>query len=246
MVNPGKPTREMSRYIDIDEYHAVERTHAFYEDMLAYIINDLKSMETQGEKIRVLEWGAGTGLVTEELAKLPHLDVTALEYDSECYEFLCKHIDDNSITCVHGDILTYYEENKFDVVLSVFAHDHVHYEKATGQVANIRRNLRDGGRYIMGGEILPKYETPEERAQSLISYHSIIVEQALAEQHFRLAQLEIDALESGVKMIGDFKRHEALFENEMESGGFSLNTKKKMGPLDKSDVGGVYVYIYDR
>jgi SAM-dependent methyltransferase len=243
MVNPGKSTKEMSRYIDIDEYHAVERNHAFYEDMLAYIINDLNGLKDKGRKIRVLEWGAGTGLVTEELAKLKHLDVTALEYDSECHDFLSKHMEGKGVDCVLGDILTYYNEDEFDVVLSVFAHDHVHYDKANEEAGNIRRK---GGRYIMGGELLPYYETPEERAKALVTYHLIIVKQALVEQHYRLAQLEIDALESGVKMIGDFKRHEALFENEMEANGFSLSVKKKMGPLDKSDVGGVFVYIYDR
>jgi SAM-dependent methyltransferase len=246
MASPRKLTKEMSRYVDIVEYHAVERDHAFYEDMLAYIINALNRFKVKGKKIRLLEWGAGTGLVTEELAKLDHLNVTALEYDSDCYNFLCKHLEGKGVDCVHGDILNYFDEGGFDIVLSVFAHDHVHYNKANEEAGNIRRNLRRGGRYIMGGELIPYYETLEERTKALVTYHSIIVDQALAEQNFRLAQLEIDALESGVKMIGDFKRHEVLFENEMETSGFNLSTKEKIGPLDKSDVGGVFVYIYER
>ena len=47
-------------------------------------------------------------------------------------------------------------------------------------------------------------------------------------------------------MIGDFKRHEALFEQEMTAGDLRLSDKSKMGPVDRDDVGGVYVYAYTR
>jgi len=46
-------------------------------------------------------------------------------------------------------------------------------------------------------------------------------------------------------MIGDFKRHEAMFEDEMLSAGFKMKLKKKIGPIDRNDVGGVFVYIFE-
>ena len=62
----------------------------------------------------------------------------------------------------------------------------------------------------------------------------------------QLAKIEIDALESGVNMVGDFKRHEAMFETEMiATGEFKLLSKKKIGPLDLNNVGGVFVYVYE-
>jgi hypothetical protein len=45
-------------------------------------------------------------------------------------------------------------------------------------------------------------------------------------------------------MIGDFKRHEEVFELEMSEGGMKLVSKTKVGPSEPTDVGGVFVYTY--
>ena len=96
----------------------------------------------------------------------------------------------------------------------------------------------------MGMEILPYFSNEKERIQSLYAYHLFIINKALRERHFEVAKLEIDALRSGADKIGDFKRHEGMFEDEM-SKGFKLIEKKKIGPTDLSDVGGVFVYVFE-
>ena len=60
-----------------------------------------------------------------------------------------------------------------------------------------------------------------------------------------MSELENNALKSGLDMMGDFKRHEAMFEEEMTSAGFKMIEKLKMGPLDRDDVGGIFVYVYE-
>ena len=47
-------------------------------------------------------------------------------------------------------------------------------------------------------------------------------------------------------MIGDFKRHEVMFEEEMESSGLRMIEKKKIGPSDRVDVGGIFVYVFEK
>jgi SAM-dependent methyltransferase len=241
------PKFEMSRYIDLEAYHAVERSHPYYKEMIAEICSIVRGFGNDragNGPVKVLELGAGTGLLTEDLLKIPFAHVTALEYDSNCCKFLIRLEQDGRCVAVQGDAVVYKKEGNFDIVCSSFAHDHIHYEKAKEFAKNIRANLRKGGIYIMGGEILPYYSTKEERIESLYTYHCMIVNQALREGHFRLAQLEIDALESGIHMTGDFKRHEALFEEEMLSTSFRMVKKAKMGPTQKN-VGGVYVYGFE-
>ena len=45
-------------------------------------------------------------------------------------------------------------------------------------------------------------------------------------------------------MIGDFKRNEKMFEQETIGRGMTMQSKKKMDPVDVDDVGGVFVYEY--
>ena len=96
----------------------------------------------------------------------------------------------------------------------------------------------------MGGEILPYFSNDLERKRSLFKYHNTIIDIALKHDRIQLSELENNALKSGLDMVGDFKRHEAMFEEEMRSAGFKQLSKNKMGPLDRHDVGGVFVYVY--
>ena len=235
---------EMSRYIDLNLYHQVERTHPFYTEMLDEMLSQIRAGCDPAKRYRVLELGSGTGIFTEELIKLPFLDVTALEYDPKCCQVLRNEMAGTSCRVVHGDAVEYREPQAFDFVVSTFAHDHIHYDRAATFAANIRANLKRGGLYLMGGEVLPPYSTTAERSEALHRYHGYIVNKALRDGHFRVAQIEINALESGLGMIGDFKRHEALFEHEMEGACMALRKKRKIGPAHPDDVGGVFVYTY--
>ncbi len=244
LVNEDHKRFEMSRYIDLELYHEVERSHAYYIEMVDKVCDYIQKNCDPDNRYRLLELGAGTGLCTEELLKLPFLEVSALEIDVDCCKLLGEHLRDREFEVIHGDAITFCREGYYDFVVSTFAHDHIHYDKAEAFAGNIRRNLKKGGAYLMGGEFLPHYSNMEERALSLYRYHGFIVDQALREGHYRLAQIEINALESGVDMVGDFKRNEILFEKEMASAGFRLIEKNKMGPAERDDVGGIFVYIY--
>lgn len=238
---------EMSRYIDLDLYHAVERTHPFYVEM----IDDIRGAVADffGDRSgRVWEFGAGTGLATEELLAFPGLTIDALDLDSSCCDILREHVGpraEGRVAVICEDALTHRGAEPYDMALSVFAHDHIPYRLGTELARSIRANLRTGGIYVMGGELLPVYHDEATRREALYRYHCFIVEHALRAENFEVAQIEINALKSGLHSIGDFKRHEAAFEAELLSADFQLIRKTKIGPGDRDDVGGVFVYVFE-
>jgi SAM-dependent methyltransferase len=236
---------EMSRYIDLELYHEVERSHPFYLEMVEELREQIRRYCNPEKKYRVLELGAGTGLFTEELVKFPFLEVTALDIDIKCCQVMKRNLRHKNCRVIHGNALTFSKDGYYDIVVTTFAHDHIHYERAEEFARNIKRNLKQGGTYLMGGEILPAYSDIDERGEALYKYHGFIVNKSLKDRNFRVAQIEINALESGLDMVGDFKRHEALFEAEM-TGELTLNYKKKIGPEHPEDVGGIFVYVFVR
>lgn len=238
---------EMSRYIDLDLYHAIERSHAFYEEMITSIKENIKKYsDPKTKQVKLLELGAGTGLLTQELTTIENLEIDAFDLDEECVKILKEYVKNPKCNQFVENAVTYCKPSYYDIVVSAFAHDHINYDKKTEFSKNIASNLRPGGIYIMGGEILPYYSDEATRKKSLHTYHSYIINRALEEGHYELAQLEINALKSGVFKIGDFKRHEKEFEAEMESSGLKLLEKLKMGPLDIDNIGGVFVYVYQK
>ena len=59
---------EMSRYIDLEVYHSVEKSHPFYQEMMDEILRVIKAERDKTGSVKILEIGAGTGLSTSELS----------------------------------------------------------------------------------------------------------------------------------------------------------------------------------
>ncbi len=241
---------EMSRYIDLPTYHKIEKGHPFYEEMLSEIQYQIKEYHKEcgggDRRFKTLEIGAGTGLCSLELVKHNFLDLDCLELDNECCNILKAHAVSSNLNVINGNAITYCKPHEYDLLVSTFAHDHIHYDKRFAFARNLFHNVKKGGRYVIGMEVLPYFSTENDRKKALFKYHNHVIELALMEDRVQLSELENNALKSGLDMVGDFKRHEIMFEEELESAGFKMMVKKKLGPLDNNDVGGVFVYMFQR
>ncbi|HAW19812.1 MAG TPA: hypothetical protein DCX14_06485 [Flavobacteriales bacterium] len=238
---------EMSRYIDLEAYHSVERMHPYYIEMTDVLVSWLARIAEEKD-VSIWEFGSGTGLSTESLLQVQNVNVHASDIDINCCNtleaYIGTHVGERlKISC--ADATEFQSDEKFDAAISVFAHDHITYTDGVKLAKNIHRNLKKGSLYLLGGELLPFFDSAEENQHQFYEYHMFIIEKALREGHFELAKLEIDALRSGVQRIGDFKRHEVLLEEEMAAGGFKLKEKVKLGPDVPSDVGGVFAYAFE-
>ena len=242
MRNPNSPI-EMSRYIDLETYHQVEATHPFYPEMIDEIGRIFDRHAEAHAPRNILEFGAGTGLATAALAVHPHRTYDAVEIDANCWKLLEQNLG-GQVNCICDDAVTFRGKNGYDIAVSVFAHDHIPEDLGAQLARNIRGNLAEGGIYVMGGEILPHYKDEAGRREALHAYHGYIIDTALRSGSFEVAKLEIDALNSGLQRIGDFKRHEEMLEAEMLGAGFELVEKNKVGPLDQEGIGGVFVYTF--
>lgn len=253
MSNPQTPQEknflEMSRYIDLPTYHKIERAHPFYEEMVEemhkQVLQHYKNYAKGEGKMKTMEFGAGTGICSIELVQHDFLELDCVELDSKCGEILSSHPEAKHYSVHVADATTYCKPGEYDLLVSVFAHDHIHFDKRFTLARNLRDNLKKGGRYIMGGEVLPRYQNDHERKKALFKYHNMIIDIALKHDRVQLCELENNALKSGLDMVGDFKRHEEMLEDEMRSADFVIAEKIKMGPLDREDCGGVYIYVFE-
>ena len=247
---------EMSSYIDLLEYDLHEEEHVFYCEMMDRMI-DLSGLRKKplGKRARVAEFGAGTGLFTKRLAELSETEIVAVELDWACYHLLRLKMEAarkemqqrNSKFCPENrDCRTFNPDGHFDCIFSSFADHHIFLTDKGRYFQNVKRNLLDDGLFIVGDEFLPEHDQrlPAEREAALKSYHHYVIEQAKAHSHTHLAALEKEALESGLKSIGDFKVSCQHYESLAKKSGLALVSKHKIGPLEDDQVGGVYVYVF--
>ncbi|MDJ0580116.1 methyltransferase domain-containing protein [Crocosphaera sp.] len=244
---------EMSEYIDVVDYDEHEEKHEYYQEMTKKMIGICQkhSSETK-DPLDVLELGAGTGIFTmkvvNSLRNLRKID--AIEVDWHCFKLLKikkrelrAYSQDIEVNLYHKDSRDYNPPGQFDYIFSAFA-DH-HIKKADKEIyfENVKKNLKHGGLMIVGDEFLREHDSDnrEEKEQALNAYHNHIIQKALEKEEGILATLEQQALDSGLRELGDFKVSCSEYEKLLKEAGFKF-TREKIGPLDIDDIGGVYVY----
>ncbi len=238
--------REMSLSINTKDYDSAEETHPFYKEMVSEMIRQI-TKRSKKRKLNVLEVGSGTGLFTKELLRVENIEVDCIEIDEECFEYLIKRCVGKKVNLIEGDAVTYSKQGYYDIIISCFAHDHTsNFNNRLEFAKNLSRNLRKKGVYIVGQEIIPKFNDRGERRKSLRTFQGYIVWKAIQDGYEEVAGLELDSLKAAVKENGDWKRHMKMFEQEMDYGGLKEVFRKRIGPLDKEDVGGVYVFVYEK
>jgi SAM-dependent methyltransferase len=175
------------------------------------------------------------------------------------------------LQCLNEDSRTFSPGFRCHYIFSAFADHHIKPYDKEDYLANIKRNLHENGLFIVGDEFLPAYDiyNVESRRNALKKYHGHIIEmaetqasqeekmahklrqlgnqkqaeehEAQAEGYRALAKLEGDALESGLNETGDFKLSCQEYEAIISKAGFKFQ-KRKIGPLNQDDLGGIYVY----
>lgn len=258
---------EMSAYIAIDDYDSYEEKHAYYVEMMQAMLDwldELRRRDPAGgaHAIKALELGAGTGIYTRRLAVQPDVSVTAVEIDVVCHNRLAYNLRNQpTATAISADSRTFGGDGPggtYSFVFSSFSDHHIRPEDRQRYLDNVRHHLAPGGAFIVGDEFLPDHDPDEVGSwrSALRSYHGHIIDTALsqaadlelagaveeARAHRELATLETAALQSGLGRQGDFKVTTTAYEETLTQANFTFE-RTKIGPLDRDEVGGVYVYV---
>ncbi|MFM6405190.1 MAG: class I SAM-dependent methyltransferase, partial [Microcystis sp.] len=147
------------------------------------------------------------------------------------------------VKTLNKDSRTYNPEGEFDYIFSSFADHHIKTADKAKYFDNIKQNLKPNGLMIVGDEFLRKHDPNDrdDRDSALKDYHSHIIDIAKGQGEMILAELERQALQSGLEEKGDFKVSCEQYEKLLKQAKFKFK-KEKIGPENIDNIGGVYVY----
>lgn len=153
---------------------------------------------------------------------------------------------DSLVTIYHEDRRTFDPPDKFDYIFSSFADHHIKKEDKDKYFDNIKANLKPHGLLIVGDDFIREHDSNdrEDRDSALRDYHNHIIQIAEQDGELILAELEREALKSGLEEKGDFKVSCQQYEEFLRQAGFEF-LSYPIGPSDdllRSRIGGVFVY----
>jgi len=123
------------------EYYHLERNHWWFRARLEIIESLLqkKILDSGKEKIKILNAGVATGATTTMLEK--YGEVTSLEYDKDCCEFLKTNLN---MEVINGSLTELpFQDDTYDLVCAFDVIEHI--EDDSTAVSEIRRVLKQDG-----------------------------------------------------------------------------------------------------
>mgnify|MGYP001560427857 CR=1 FL=1 len=127
------------------EYYTLERNHWWFTARLSILETALVIIVNKGKsrKLKILNVGVATGATTEMLSK--YGEVTSLEYDKACCDFLKEK---TGIEAIHGSLTELpFESNSYDLVCAFDVIEHI--EEDSLAVEEIHRVLAPAGQYFI-------------------------------------------------------------------------------------------------
>ena len=242
-------TTEMSDYFDYRQYDRATRAHAFYQEMINGMIDNLKKQITKAKtKFRVLEIGCSNGSLTDRLVQLPNADILATDVDKNSIKFVKSRLKSDNLKIKRVNALKIKNRTPFDVIIASWNYEHItNYKNGWKLGKSIFDNLKDDGIYIEGAELVGPFKNEGGRQRTFLNYHEDIIDRALKAGNIDTAQIEYGALVSGLTGVSHFKRDKDTHVKEMEKGGLTLVTWKKFGPFSKKvGTAGNYLFIFKK
>jgi phospholipid N-methyltransferase len=192
---------------------------------------------------RILEYGAGTGNLTETLINLPFGDFLVTEDDRECFEFLKKRLGDNQrLRFELRDITQKFDDGPFDAIFSCVVDHHIPPDKKIVHFRNLFSQLKSGCVFIVCEELIDGYTDQNSYVNALKNYYGVIIKECIENGHFDIAKIEALALKNGIDGFDEYKISKKQYLENIQNAGFRLVLVEKMGPEDGHDHG-VYVIV---
>ncbi len=239
-----KEEYRLSKSFDLTEYDQYMRQQPLEQRMmLDVIITKCKDHQ----KIKILEFGAGTGRFTKLILQLfPNIDLTLVEPDKHCCVKL-KGITKNSrnITlrqCLAEDFAS---DTRFDIIVMATAFHHVRFENQALLLKNIRNLLSVDGVFLLGDNFLADYRTLKEREVVLRKSIDKWIRESKDEKERKMA-LKMKSIVFQEDFGGEYFLCPTLFESSVKKAKLHIKGKVNVTNTDPLDLENYFYLITNR
>lgn len=198
-----------SSIISPQEYNSLmTNEHLYISTADMYMFKVIEKLAKE-KRLNVVEIGCGPARITQNIAKIANIELTAIDIDPVFIEY-AKDIlypINKDVKVICGDVTTFKSNKSIDIVYSQGFHHHISKGKETlDYLANIYSQLSEGGIYILSDEFVPNYTSNEDRNIKLVIWYAHVIAHAARNGYMFLAREEaktfLDDIQEGSEEQG--------------------------------------------
>lgn len=176
--------KSYSSIIGPEDYNnLMTNEHLYISTADRYIVRTIEKM-AEDRSLNVVEIGCGPGRVTQSVAKIENIELTALDVDPVFIEYAKSILTpiNKNIKVISSDILAFKANKPVDIFYSQGFHHHISKgEETLEYLNNIYSQLSKGGIYILSDEFVPNYVNNQDRDIKLVIWYAHVI--AHADRH---------------------------------------------------------------
>ena len=148
---PHEPT--YSSIISPEEYNrTITHEHIYIQQTDNYMQTLITELTLSGLHPEVIEIGCGPGRLLPLIGGIPHIRLTAIDYDENFVSYAKTITQNLPINIISGNFLTYHHPKPVAVFYSQGVHHHIAKGAETlAYLQNVYAQLQPGGYYIKYG-----------------------------------------------------------------------------------------------
>lgn len=213
-----------------DLYDRILMDFPYAVKMFSMMKDEVKKLSVDKDGMEVLDFGFGTGLLTEKIANLKGVGkITGVDPSQDFLPKAKARLAKYDMKLIKKDVCLYQHRHPVDVIVASFTYHHVPDNKKQKFITSIARNLKKGGVVVIGDEFLPPFKGEKEKAASIMEFYTLFTKY-LVSKNANKETIDIfkESLKESLSGIEEYKTSLAVFKKQLKRASFKI---KKVTPV---------------
>ncbi|MFA4881088.1 MAG: class I SAM-dependent methyltransferase [Candidatus Doudnabacteria bacterium] len=229
-----------------DLYDRILSDFPYVEKTFDKILLALKDYIGSKGEVEILEFGFGTGLLTEKIAKLEKVSyLTGIDPSGDFYSCARKRLKRyKKVRLIKKDAISYKHPHPVDIIVTSFTYHHIPDAKKLTFLKSAVENLKAEGILILGDEFISSFRNKKEKIKSIKKFYSLFMFY-LKTHGARKETLDAfqNSLKGSLQGVEEFKTSLKIFKKQLTLTGLKIIEMIPIYPRRKSEEMGCKVII---
>lgn len=229
-----------------DLYDRILSDFPYAEKTFNKILLTLKDYIRNKGRVEILEFGFGTGLLTQKIAKLKKISrLTGIDPSGDFYSCARKRLKRyKKVWLIKKDAISYKHPHPVDIIIASFTYHHIPDAKKLTFLKSAAKNLKTKEILILGDEFISSFRNKKEKIESIKKFYSLFMFY-LKTHGARKETLDAfqNSLKESLQGVEEFKTSLKILKKQLTRVGLKIIEMISIYPRRKSEEIGCKVII---